>query len=262
MENNTNKITFWRNWWQLMQNRDTPEKRLAFIEAVLGYAFEGKTPNMKPKTGVEYAALDGFLFVQNIIDAECKNFANGRKGGRPPKNGGRKDVPEAAQTDGGEQQSLPLDAKPEEEAAKPPEAEKPPQKAERDDDDGTPPEQKRYEEAARNYRVEDDPMLADPRTHPSLDAVLEAGRQSEVPEAFCREFHAEMSKRGWNYTSQGKTVFVRHHNVKSTLYSFWQFRSKKRRGDVPATTRLEQTGYRSRLKSVVLKTDGEEADGR
>ena len=77
-------ITFYGNWWLLAKNRDTREKKLAFLEAILSYAFDGVEVDFDgngdgKKHGVDYAALDGFLAAQPVVDTQIRAFENGRK---------------------------------------------------------------------------------------------------------------------------------------------------------------------------------------
>ena len=70
MEADMKCVKFFRIWHELAEGRDTDEKRLAFYDALLGYAFTGKRPKDPLKlvspTGQDYAAYDAVAFFGDI----------------------------------------------------------------------------------------------------------------------------------------------------------------------------------------------------
>lgn len=80
-----NQLTIFRNWWELAENRDTDEKRLAFYDAIMRYAFEGKVPDRPVKgvsRGVDYAAWDAYQSVLPVISESVRKSEAGSLGGR------------------------------------------------------------------------------------------------------------------------------------------------------------------------------------
>ena len=80
-------LTFYENWYILAEGRDTDEKRLAFYDTIMRYAFDGVVPNRPQRGkshGKDWAAWDAYNVVKPIIDLCRKRREAGRKGGRPP----------------------------------------------------------------------------------------------------------------------------------------------------------------------------------
>lgn len=80
-----NQLTFFKNWWELAENRDTDEKRLAFYDAILRFAFEGKVPERPVKgvsRGVDYAAWDAYQSVFPVVSESIRKSDAGSLGGR------------------------------------------------------------------------------------------------------------------------------------------------------------------------------------
>ena len=79
-------LTFYENWYILAEGRDTDEKRLAFYDTIMRYAFDGVVPNRPQRGkshGKDWAAWDAYNVVKPIIDLCRKRREAGRKGGRP-----------------------------------------------------------------------------------------------------------------------------------------------------------------------------------
>lgn len=72
-------FTFLDSYWEAATMLDTEERRI-FIDAIVAYAMTGEIPElpheMKPL----------FILVRPNIDKSVKNYQDGKKGGRPPKN--------------------------------------------------------------------------------------------------------------------------------------------------------------------------------
>jgi hypothetical protein len=83
MEDARNLI-FFENWFDMAEGRDTDEKRLAFYDAIMRYAFEGSVPP-KPVKGVshgkEWAAWDAYNLVRTTIRVRQNKAFAGRLGG-------------------------------------------------------------------------------------------------------------------------------------------------------------------------------------
>lgn len=60
-----------------------PKERLAYYDALIGYALEGKEPSVLPKN-----ASIAFKLSRKQIDANNLRYENGKKGGRPKKTDG------------------------------------------------------------------------------------------------------------------------------------------------------------------------------
>lgn len=67
----TQKITFWWRWWDEAEHKSSPEKRLAFYDALMRYIFRGEIPQdpneMENPTGADYAAYDATHYFE-VID--------------------------------------------------------------------------------------------------------------------------------------------------------------------------------------------------
>lgn len=73
-------ITFYKSFYEAIQEEEDPIKRLQAYEAILGYAFYDMEPeNLQ---GIGKAV---YILAKPIIDASNRNVENGKKGGRPKK---------------------------------------------------------------------------------------------------------------------------------------------------------------------------------
>lgn len=68
----TRSLPFSRTWYCLSRAKDSPEKRLAFLDGILDYGFcgaEAPDPSQidNPR-GIDYARYDGFLAAKDAID--------------------------------------------------------------------------------------------------------------------------------------------------------------------------------------------------
>ena len=75
-------FTFWRSWHEQCELLDDAD-RLAYMDAIRRYAFDGTVPSKDSVSPIVYAL---FLGVIPNIDAGLNNALNGSKGGRPRKN--------------------------------------------------------------------------------------------------------------------------------------------------------------------------------
>ena len=99
MDNNVtsaDRLTFWRNWYTAV--RQLPDDlRLAWLDAVLDFAFEGK----EPTTGESIAAAIGFQAVQMVratIEISRTRKQSGSKGGASKKQTASKPQAKAKQS--------------------------------------------------------------------------------------------------------------------------------------------------------------------
>ena len=72
-------IVFYASFWEVMQKMNQAD-RLAFVEAICSYAFEGKEMTLSG------AAELAFILAKPQLDATIQRFENGKRGGRPKKN--------------------------------------------------------------------------------------------------------------------------------------------------------------------------------
>ena len=77
-------FVFFENWRDMAEGRDTDEKRLAFYDAIMQYAFDGVVPS-KPVKGVshgrDWAAWDAYNAVKPVLTIRNIKAAAGRAGG-------------------------------------------------------------------------------------------------------------------------------------------------------------------------------------
>lgn len=77
------RLTFWRNWYEASRSL-SDELRLAWLDAVLDYAFEGKVPDV-PGAGSSAAdsiAYSAVMTVKATIKISRKRAESGAKGGK------------------------------------------------------------------------------------------------------------------------------------------------------------------------------------
>jgi len=78
-----NQFTFFRNMFELAENRSSDEERLAFYDAICRFAFEGTVPPKKPDaTPAEKAARDAYLLVYPILSEHSRKSLAGSSGGK------------------------------------------------------------------------------------------------------------------------------------------------------------------------------------
>lgn len=78
-------IPFRVDWYELLQNKDTAEKKVAFLEGIVEYFLNGTVPpsprTMKDPKGADYARHDGYLVSHMHLDFMHTKQEAGRKGG-------------------------------------------------------------------------------------------------------------------------------------------------------------------------------------
>lgn len=98
-------VSIFRSWYQLSRAKDTAEKRLAFLDGILDYAFLGKEAD-NPSTlaspcGVDYARYDGYLVAKDTIDDELGKQGKPRKVNPNMARWGNQNARKATQIEGG-----------------------------------------------------------------------------------------------------------------------------------------------------------------
>ena len=88
----TQKAVIWWSWWDEAEHKSTPEKRIAFYDALFRYIFLGKIPpdpkEMENPKGEDWAAYDATHYF-DIIDSNIRNIGD-LEGGEKRKRGGQK----------------------------------------------------------------------------------------------------------------------------------------------------------------------------
>jgi hypothetical protein len=76
----------YRAWYRLAHAKDTAEKRLAFLDGILDYAFTGAEAadpaEMENPHGVDYARFDGYLTAKDTLDLVLMRSYGGSLGGQ------------------------------------------------------------------------------------------------------------------------------------------------------------------------------------
>lgn len=295
----TEHITFYKNWYLLAQNRDTREKKLALLEAILDYAFTGKTPDYEYKddggaggkkmTGRSFAARDGFLAAQPVIDRQLENAEWGRRkkakriaedgldieeppAQKPAPSKRRKTAKKQSADDGraeqpeegdAEQKPDPADAPKQPEPQKPAAAPTPPTapvdpnvEVEADGTRivhiGNPNTQHCtvYKQNGVKYIIHED----DGGEHKAFDIpkelVVLKGRQMGIPDDYIEQWYRDMHQTGWTYMRGKETVHVKMGNFVSILKSFWRVEQKDRQDSATNTTVFRQNGYKNDKNGV------------
>ena len=288
----TEHITFYKNWYLLAQNRDTREKKLALLEAILDYAFTGKKPDYEYKddgsagakkmTGRSFAARDGFLAVQPVIDRQLENAEWGRR--KKAKRTADEVLGEDAQTEKPATTKRRKSAKkhdedgraapeqPEEDgnalakkkdapespavpAAPPPPAD-PNIEVEADGSKvvhiGNPNSQHCtvVRQNGVKYIIHED----DGGEHKACDIpkelVVLKGRQMGIPDDYIERWYRDMQQTGWTYMRGKETVHVKMGNFVSIMKSFWRVEQKDRQDSATNTTVFRQDGYKNDKNGV------------
>ena len=75
----------YRAWYRLAHAKDTAEKRLAFLDGILDYAFTGAEAadptTLENPHGADYARFDGYLTAKDTLDEILSGIALATKGG-------------------------------------------------------------------------------------------------------------------------------------------------------------------------------------
>lgn len=76
----------YRAWYRLAHAKDTAEKRLAFLDGILDYAFTGAEAadpaTLENPHGVDYARFDGYLTAKDTLDLVLMRSYGGSLGGQ------------------------------------------------------------------------------------------------------------------------------------------------------------------------------------
>ena len=180
------RLTFWRNWYTAA--RQLPDDlRLAWLDAVLDFAFEGK----EPTTGESIAAAIGFQAVQMVratIEISRKRKQSGSKGGASRK-----------------QSESKREAKPKQTRSK--------AKADRKQVKEQVQEQEQEHNANSSTATEKPPTILQ---------FIQGGEVAGVPADFARQLHKDLTEAGWR-DSAGLYV----GNWRRYMKSAWNAEQKK-----------------------------------
>lgn len=93
----TQKAAFFWRWWDEAEHKSSPEKRLAFYDAMMRYIFRGDVPpdplDMETPTGADYAAYDATHYF-DVIDSLVERGEERARGGQPGNQNARKNESE------------------------------------------------------------------------------------------------------------------------------------------------------------------------
>ena len=189
------RLTFWRNWYTA--SRQLPDGlRLAWLDAVLDFAFEGREPTPAADgASVEdgIAAAIGFQAVQMVratIEISRKRKQSGSKGGASNK-----------------QTKSKSEAKPKQKRSK--------AKADRKQVK----EQEQVQEQEQEHNAKSSTAT---KTPPTITQFIQIGEFAGVPEEFSRRLHKDLTEAGW---LDAKGLYVA--NWRRYLKSAWNAERKK-----------------------------------
>ena len=70
------RVTFFRSYFDVEQQLSSKRDRLAFLEAILFYAFEGTVPEITPEANIVFTLVKPILDVSRKRSAAGKNARN------------------------------------------------------------------------------------------------------------------------------------------------------------------------------------------
>ena len=192
------RLTFWRNWYTA--SRQLPDDlRLAWLDAVLDFAFEGREPTPAADgASVEdgIAAAIGFQAVQMVratIEISRKRKQSGSKGGASNK----QTKANGSKTEAKRKQNR--------------------SKAKADRKQVKEQEQEQVQEQEHNAK-----SSTATKTPPTITQFIQIGEFSGVPEEFSRRLHKDLTEAGW---LDAKGLYVA--NWRRYLKSAWNAEQKK-----------------------------------
>jgi hypothetical protein len=222
----TTTISFFWRWWDEAEHKSTPEKRLAYYDALMRYIFRGEVPgdpnDMEDPTGVDYAAYDASHYF-DVIDSLVERSETRGRGGQPGNQNARKTNPETNRNES-ENESPKTNRNESERKNK------------------TKNESlliKNQESRIKNNII---PPVAPPRgaddvgaagflttrrlAIPTREDVMLSAHNLRVPADFAAQFYDDMVRDEWVYVNRnGKTVEVKRNNLSKTLWGRWAARS-------------------------------------
>lgn len=220
------RLTFWRNWYTA--TRQLPDDlRLAWLDAVLDFAFTGK----EPKPAAEGASVEdgiltaiGFQAVQMVratIEISRKRKQSGSKGGASRK-----------------QNQSKREAKPKQTRSK--------AKADRKQVK----EQVQVQEQEQEHNAKG---ITATRTREAsaawtIEQFVSAGMTAGVPADFCREVWNDINARGWT-DEKGRRTLTSPRNYLKTA---WNGHQKK----MAARAAVESSGRVERDPATVIDLEG------
>lgn len=226
----TQKAVIWWSWWDEAEHKSSPEKRIAFYDALFRYVFLGEIPpdpkEMENPKGEDWAAYDATHYF-DIIDSNIGNFID-LDGTVKRKRGGQKGNSNARKNK--------ADAENENESQNESENECETNK--------TNPfirmkneERRMKNEEEREYEEETNNALAletkNQKKSPTLDEVLAVAKDvahrascEAIPEDFARDWFNLMETSGWRDT-KGQQIVA--NGWRGKLAFAWRDEKRRRR---------------------------------
>ena len=197
MSSPADSLTFWRNWY--LAARQLPDDiRLAWYDAVLDFAFEGKEPEVPAgyETKIaEAVAFQAVTMVRATIEISRRRKEIGALGGSKRK----------------------ANAK---------------QKRSKRQANGKQEQVQGQEQEQEQYAISISATARGKRQPPTIDQFVDGGKLAGVPEDFARGFYADLVAAGWQ---DADGLYVA--NWRRYLKSAWRDEQKKfpgARGSQPA----------------------------
>lgn len=220
------RLTFWRNWYTAA--RQLPDDlRLAWLDAVLDFAFTGK----EPKPAAEGASVEdgiltaiGFQAVQMVratIEISRKRKQSGSKGGASRK-----------------QSESKREAKPKQTRSK----------AKADRKQVKEQVQDKEQEQEHNAKGITATRTREASAAWTIEQFVSAGMTAGVPADFCREVWNDINARGWT-DEKGRRTLTSPRNYLKTA---WNGHQKK----IAARAAVENSGRVERDPATVIDLEG------
>ena len=220
------RLTFWRNWYTAA--RQLPDDlRLAWLDAVLDFAFTGK----EPKPAAEGASVeDGILtaigyqavqMVRATIEISRKRKQSGSKGGASHKQSESKREAKPIQTRS---------------------------KAKADRKQVKEQEQDKEQEQEHNAKGITATRTREASAAWTIEQFISAGMTAGVPADFCREVWNDINARGWT-DEKGRRTLTSPRNYLKTA---WNGHQKK----MAARAAVESSGRVERDPATVIDLEG------
>jgi hypothetical protein len=228
----TQKAVIWWSWWDEAEHKSTPEKRIAFYDALFRYMFLGEIPqdpkDMENPKGEDWAAYDATHYF-DIIDSNIGSFVD-LDGAIKRKRGGQKGNSNARKTVIVQDESAETNNELENESKTNSETNKTNAFIRMKNEERR---MKNEEERERMNENESSHSLTQGSTFdcPTLEMVLAVAKDSvhsstcePISEAFAREWFSLMATSGWRDT-KGNSILP--HGWRGKLAFAW--RDEKRR---------------------------------
>ena len=239
-----NYAPVYRNWYRLAHAKDTPEKRLAFYDGILDYAFLGSIPpdpmDMENPRGTDYARFDGFLTAQVSLDGILPRIISGALGGsksgekkarygeanpryKPALHNHKNGVTQAPDASDPRKESILSDAS------------DPRNKKEKEKDNDKDNEKEKRSKERVSVQIPSTPTITEderelfppayaskPNSVPSLDEAIELARQIKISKEYAVKFMNTLESSGWGYINRGGShVSLTRSNFKAIIRSYY-----------------------------------------